>query len=420
MVDQRLKVNDLDPFEFMLLYRGLKKMHTAWLNVIALVVVLMVFFATCTDGTVGAFRDFQFWADIQRVLGIATKPPSPPDFPFIRDVTSWFLLVIVISGALLLHRQWQYASRCLSSLAKNGAIVPRTQPVSNVFSRVLRIDKIISGAPPEQTFNVLVDRVVFCLSRRSAWLAASMIVTSLILTELLVLGQQHGLFQALAPHGLTPGERQVWLNQAYESWWASRYHVFGYLIYQVLALFGIFVILNFDVVGVAIMYVIIAMHFLMEPRADWLNRDGRFGWSPVARVYRIAIWANALLGAALTAVLLTLGIHNYNWVAVLVIVYMIFMPMFILTPWLVFRHVEVAARTKRISEIEEVMTSRGCDINDVEAAAPFIAEIERCHKAKISPLRLGAVPLSTYIILVIMPVLLAAAQIFFPIWFGHH
>ena len=103
------------------------------------------------------------------------------------------------------------------------------------------------------------------------------------------------------------------------------------------------------------MYVIIAMYFLIEPRADWLNRDGRFGWAPLAHAYRTVIWANALLGAALTVTLLALGISNYDWVVVLVVMYMILMPTFILMPWVAFRHVEEKARAARVSEIEAIM-----------------------------------------------------------------
>ena len=419
MVRRTFRIRDLDPFEFMLLYRGLKEVHTAWLAPIGLVSVGLIFLATSVNGTLGAFRDFQLWADTCRALGVPHTSASRPDFSFIRDVTSWFLLIIIVSGALLLHRQWQHISRCLSELAKNEAIVVRTKPISNVFSRLLRIDKIASDFPPEQAFYGLVSRVLSSLSRRSVLLFASMFFVSLVLAELLVLGEQHGLFQVLCPPGLSWAGRQAWLNDAYRSWWAGKYHVFGYLVYQVLAVFGIFIVLNFQVLGVVTIYLVIAMHFLLEPRADWLNRDGRFGWSPVARAYRTVIWANALLGAALAVILLALGISNYTWVAVLVVVYILLIPIFVLTPWFAFRRVEQTARAVRVSEIDEMITSRSLDTDDVQALAPFIAEISRCGNARINPLRLGTASLSTYIFVVFLPIVIAAAEIFFPIRFGH-
>jgi hypothetical protein len=290
-VRRQISVRDLDPFEFMLLYRGLKKVNTAWLATIGLVTLGLVFLAASVDGTLGTFRDFQFWwSDAQRVLGVPSMPASPADFSFIRDVTTWFLLSMIISGALLLHRHCQHISRCLSGLAKSGAIVTRAQPKRNAFSRLLLVDRIVSGVPPEQAFGVLVDRVVAGLSRRSVWLLMSIIVASLVFAELLVLGQQHGLFQMLAPQGLSRTGKQVWLDDAYRSWWAGKYHVFGYLIYQVLAVLGIVIVLSIQVVGVSSIYVTIAMYFLAEPSADWLNRDGHFGWAPMARAYRPVIW----------------------------------------------------------------------------------------------------------------------------------
>jgi hypothetical protein len=288
------------------------------------------------------------------------------------------------------------------------------------LSRLLLIDKIVSDAPPDEAFGVLVGRVVAGLSRRSVRILVSTIVASLVLAELLVLGQQHGLFQVLAPQGLSRAGRQAWLDDAYRSWWAGKYHVFGYLIYQVLAVFGIFIVISFQVLGIISIYVTIAMYFLVEPSADWLNRDGRFGWAPMARAYRPVIWANVLGGAALTVVLMSLGINNYNWVVVLVVVYMILMPIFLLTPWLALRRVEKEARLVRIGEIEGIIASRGIDTEkDIETLAPLVAEIDRCRTARINPLRLGTARLSTFIILVLLPIGVAAAEIFFPLRFGH-
>jgi hypothetical protein len=245
------------------------------------------------------------------------------------------------------------------------------------------------------------------------------VLVSIVLAVLLLLGEQHGLFQVLAPPGLSPAARHAWLTEAYRSWWAGQDHVFGYLVYLVLAVFAIFIILSFETVGLVAIYVLVAMHFLVEQGADWLNRDGRFGWSPLARVYRTVMWANVLLGAALTITLLALGIQNYSWVAALVILYMVLLPVFSIGPWLAFRHVEDKARAARVSEIDGMITGRCPNTNDVEKLAPYIAEIDRCRKAKISPLRLGTVSVSSYTIAIVIPVLLAAAQIIFPIRFGH-
>jgi hypothetical protein len=336
-----------------------------------------------------------------------------------RDVTSWFLTSVTIVGVLLLHREWQHMARCLSRLANNGALVYREQRLSSTFSRLLGVDRMVAGVAPENALNVLVGRVVGTLARRSHRLTLSLIAVSIVLAQLLTLGEQGSLFQTLAPDNLSPAARTLWLNNAYASWWAGSHHVFGYVLYQVLATFAIFIILSFQTAGACAVYVTVAMHFVVEPSADWLNRDGRFGWTPVAYVFRTVVWANALLGATLTVVLVSLGIGNYGWVSGLVVLYIIVIPISIVVPWLAFRRVEKNAKKLRITEIEAAIKSHGLhEEDDIDKLAPYVKEIDRCQSIRIRPLRFGTASFSTYILLAVLPVLLTVAQILFPIEFS--
>jgi hypothetical protein len=418
MAGRRIMTRDFDPFEFTWIYTGKKDSHTARLIVIGVVIVGLVLLTTGVSGTFGGSADFQPAEDVERLLRFANPPLSRPDFPLMRDITSWFLALMIISGALLLHRQWQHMARCLSGLAANGVLLARTPPRSNRFSKLLGVDRMIAGVPTEKALDAIVDRVVGTLSRRSSWLTLAMVVASILLAELLVLGQANGLFQTLAPDGLSPADRATWLQDAYRNWWAGSHHVFGYLLYQVLAVFAIFVILNFQMTGMVAVYVTVAMYFVVEPSADWLNRDGRFGWSPMARLFRTVVLASALLGATLTLVIVSLGIGNYAWVSGLVVLYALLMPLSVAVPWIVFRRVEENAKKLRMAEIEQIIRSQHLDVErDIAAMAPFIVEIDRCRGARIRPLRLGSASGSTYIVLVVLPVLLAVAQIVFPIQF---
>jgi hypothetical protein len=419
MARERITTCDLDPFEFTWIYGGLRKVHTAWLLVIGVLIIGLLWMATSIDGTLGDVKQVQIWADIRRVLGDSGVPASSPDFTLMRDVTSWFLVGVIIVSVLILHRQWQHISICLSTLAQSGALVALEDRKSNVFSKILGVDRIVSSAESKDALDTLVTKVTTWLARRTVWFLVLMILTALVLAKLLMLGQENGLFQTLAPRGLSPADREEWLDQAYRNWWAGNSHTFGNILYLVLAMFGIFVILSFQLTGIVCIYVAIAMHYVVAPSADWLNRDGRFGWSPMARVYRPVVWANAIMGATMTVVLASLGIDNYDWVVGLLVLYLVMMPIFVLVPWFAFRRVEEKARAVRIKEIEDLMESRGIDPDvDIEVAAPIVAEIDRCRTARIRPLRLGAASLSTYVLFVILPVVLAAAQIFFPLKFG--
>ena len=420
MARRRISTCDYDPFEFTLIYRGRKDTHTAWLSIIGVVIVALLLLVTYVSGTLGTFQDFQLWTDIRRVLKISNTSAATPEFPFMRDVTSWFLIFAIITGTLLLHRQWQYMARCLSQLAGNGVLVHRPKRSSNLFSKLLGVDRMVAGVSQEEALNRLVHRVVGALARRTSWLTLSLIIVSIVLAQLLALGEQKdGLFQTLAPSGLAAAARTAWLDNAYGSWWAGTHHVFGYLLYQVLAVFAIFIVLSFQTAGICAVYVMVAMHFIVEPSADWLNRDGRYGWAPLAYVYRTVVWSNASLGATLTVILVALGLGNYGWVLGLVVLYIIVIPISIIVPWITFRRVERNAKKLRIAEIEAAITSHGIDEeSDIALMAPYVLEIDRCQAVRIRPLRLGTASFSTYVLLAVLPILLTVAQILFPLKFN--
>src|SRR5215204_2340735 len=157
---------DFNPFEFTYMFRGhLGKFHTGWLGIVGVVIVGALLIATTVDNTFGTRRDFQAWDDFQRTLG-ADVSPSAPSFPLVRDPVNWFLAFAIVSGALLLHRQWQCMSTCLSGLMENGAIAPREKTISSRYSRLLAVDKKISGVPSEQALTVLVATVMASMRRR--------------------------------------------------------------------------------------------------------------------------------------------------------------------------------------------------------------------------------------------------------------
>jgi hypothetical protein len=310
-------------------------------------------------------------------------------------------------------------SRCLSELAKNGVILAREKPTSNVISKLLRIDVMISGVPPSRSLDTFVGRVTRTLSKNKIWILLPLLVASVILAYLLVLGQENGLFQTLAPSDLSPAAREQWLHDAYRSWWAGTSHVMSHIVYFVFAILAVFVILSFQAVGIFAIYVTVGMHFLIEPSADWLNRDGRYGWAPLGRLYRTVMVAAALLGATLTVVLISLGPTNFGWIVSLLASYVFLMPIFTILPWLLFRRAQQNARALRIEQIEQIIEKMKIDPEqDIERMGPYLAEIDRCWSARIRPLRISSISFPTYLTLIILPIILAAAQIIFPLQFG--
>lgn len=129
-------------------------------------------------------------------------------------------------------------------------------------------------------------------------------------------------FWAAAAHlPASTSSSPAWMRQAYQSWWAGKGHVFAYVLYVVLATFSIFLILTFQVIGIFAIYVTIGMYF----------------------------------GTTLTVVLASLGVKNCNWVAALVVIYVLLMPMFTLVPWVVFRRAEENAQRLRVAQLRSSM-----------------------------------------------------------------
>jgi hypothetical protein len=430
MSRQKLVAADFDPFYFSHLFRRRKHTPNYRLWLVGLLAVVPLIVVNVAQRTIGAPRHFQLVDDLGRITGLGTVPPAVPEFPLLRDVTSWLLLLAVISGAVLLHKQWQLMSICLGQLVENGALVPKKEvhtgpadaPVLdarrtfglNGFTRVLGIDRIIAGCTVEDALSTLVNTVNQRMRTIRSVSFLTLLLLAFILSGLLIQGEKHGLFTTVAPRDLSGAEFDHWLAEAYQSWWAGENHLAGHYLYWLYAVFAIFVILQYHVVGLVTIYLTIGLRFVCRPSADWLNRDGRYGWTPLGRVFRTVLFATTLLGLGLTITLAVLGLGNFPWVGALVVLYLVVVPVFILVPPIVFRKAEATAKDDRIADLLDVIEKRKIDIlEDVEATTPFVAEIERCRTAKIRPLRLRTAS-SSFLILVLLPIILAAVQTFFP------
>jgi hypothetical protein len=231
-------------------------------------------------------------------------------------------------------------------------------------------------------------------------------------------GQTHGVFKEFAPADLTGERRQQWLDAAYQSWWASQnHHTFGYLVYLLLASLGFYVILSFMTVGLASLWVVFGISRTCQLSADWLNRDGRHGWRPMAKVYRTVVQATALLSLAITVTLGVVGLDNLRWISVLAGLYVLFVPLFVMYPRVVFLKVARQAKEDRRKDISAAIKERNLNISrDFPELEPFFAELERCHAADIQPLRLRGSSYSSFMFVVLLPILLGVAQVIVPLF----
>lgn len=386
--------------------------------------------ASVREETFGSVADFMLLDDIRRVFRIGNPEPSPPEFPFIRDLPSWFLATVIVLTCVLVHRQWTLMQECLPKLISNGVLVPRAQAVWSSLHRRLGMERLVNrhslpGAPAGATaFDVFVD----ALNERWCGLVARanvpLFAGAVLLVGFVILNvQQNGVFEVLAPPGQDATEREEWLTEAYNSWWAATPHVLGLTVYAAAGTLGIFIVLLQNAVGIACVYLGVAMPGLATFGANWDDPEECYGWGPLSRMYRTVYWSLMLHGGTLSMLLIVLGVRNFRWLAALVLLWTAAIPLYTVVPWAVFRAVRREAIRARIEEIHEGLADDLAreDLSDTQKLeARRIARDEKkaVAKARITPLRLPKRQIPAFVVTVLFPVVLAVFQLWFSLQFG--
>lgn len=417
---------DFDPYHIMLHSNGARA--RLWVpGLIAAVMVAVLLLVNAAQGTLGGRSDLRIPTDARRPF-TAVHSYSPPSFPLARDVVSWILLLSVISGLLLLHREWQLMKECIPNLVKNGALLPR-DPVYldddeleldveatyelDWLSRRMGVDRMIKSALPGEAMDTLLRRMKRFLTHRvKPFLIAGVLLVSIVCAYALMNGQHRGLFTGFAPADYTGSQLRNWLTQAYSGWWAGPDHFAGQTLYLIYAIFAFIIIAAFNVIGIIALYLVVALQYVSKPSADWLNRDGRYGWQPLAAVFRTVLAAVGLLGVTLAVTLTSIGLQNLPWIGPVVAVYVLYAPLFVGVPAWIFRTTEKTAKRARVEELFEAANQlSSIDLTMLSARAAAIAEIERTRKADFRPLRLWSASNAAFVSVWILPIVLTIIQI---------
>ena len=416
----KLVTRDFDPFAALPLFGRLRRVNSWVLGLpIGAALIGLVVSASALGGTIGNAKDCQPVQDFERVFDLGHPLPSAPSFPLIRDVTSWYLVLAVIATCIVVHRQWQLMARCLTDLADNGSLRLKTNITLNRRLRFLRVHRYIDPQRPDTALDSFVGKVNELVAQRVAkWAPAIGIIAALLVLSLIV-GDKENLFHALIPKGLSAGAQRQWLARSYDSWWAGINHPSGLFGYFLGAFIGAYVIVLQNLIGFAAVYVVMVMPSLVEFDADWLNRDGHYGWKPLARVFRTVYLSLTLHGLAISVLLVVLGLQSFPWIVGLVTIWVVVVPIYIFVPWILFRRLEDNARQRRMKALSMLVDGMAADSGeDLPKLRAVISEIDRVRRAHIRPLRVLVPELATFGIAVILPVILTAAQIWFPISFG--
>ena len=421
------KVREFDPFKLARSFEWSRKHSSWWLLGLAPVCLVIVAAGALLAGRFGTIRDTRMiWLDIQASIGIEASTEFSPNFTFMRDATTWFLISVIVLTCMLVHRQWKLMRSALPELAAYGALKPLIdgrrigRRRRDRWTRRLKLEEIIETQDSEEYLNAVVDRVDRILAKN---FALGFAVAAFFLAFVPVGGSfALGIYGAFAPSEVPADEVGLWAKDAYDSWWAGirsdglRW-LFGTIAYVAVASLGIYVILLQNFVGVLAVYIVLCIPRVTLVDADWLNRDGRFGWSPIGRIFRTVYLSLALHGLSLSVLLITFGIDHSPLLIVLIGIWVVVTPLYLIVPLVVFRRISRSARKRRLDDLAKMMKSAGIDLlSDGGRLGPCIFEIERVNNARIQPLRMGRLEIPALVVIV-LPIVIAVAQTVFQVQF---
>jgi len=405
-----------DPFSFIPVFaKRLSRLHSGWLVVPWLAVGLLVLVITDIEGALGTLSDIRWLTDLEHVFG-RHVPETPPRVPLIRDVFDMALFLLMGVGFVLLHRQWQYIARCMPRLLEAKVIVPRRQPRLSRLTGLLGMNRLIGEHEDDGAYERLDRKLTSVGLGVKLFLVAFVVLGGLVLAFLLRSALDENVLRVFVPTDVSPLKQQQWLVEARNSWWAGRTHPIGYALYNLITWFGMSLIVAYNVMGIIAVYVGIAVYLVIDPAADWYNRDGRYGWLPMAEVYRTVYWSIILFCVVMSVLVALLGSKTPIAIIGLAVLYALLIPIYTFVPWLVFRKIEEQARADRQTVISKAL--EGTDESDFEKTQAFVAEFARCRNVRIRPMSIGRLTFSGFASLVLLPIGLTLVQIYFPFGFG--
>lgn len=349
--------------------------------------------ASAIESTLGTSADFDPVQDVRRALDKENVAPAVPSFPYLRDSPSWFLALAIALTFVVVHRQWQLMSACVPDLRASKAIGDKPIPTWGRIHRLLGVERAVSRTPSTTPFDSLLVWLNNVFRRVGQANGVVVLFSSLGIMLVLIHLRDNGIFEVLAPPGQTAAEHKAWLDDSYRSWWASTTYGIGLSLYFLSATAAVALILLQNSVGLACVYIAISMPALLEFGADWTNRDGNYGWKPLASMYRTVILSLVLHFVTLLMLFWFLGPDNFFWLGLLAVVWTVVFPLYTFIPALVLRRSVREACRREVEAIDAHLAESltRMTLTDAEESSlrhDFGVRRDRVHQArgKIHPL----------------------------------
>lgn len=396
--------------------------------------------------SLGSIHDWRLPADALSAVRVVfldkVATDSDPSFPLVRDYPSTLLLIAIAATAGIVVYQWNLFSKCVGQLMQNGVLRTRTKSIAPKANPYLPFDqlrdveytderpawsrfiiKAVVGGPSmgADPLRWLLHTTNQGLRKRclpgTIWSNVPTVAVAIALVTALVAGEYTSeVFRVLVPHEVGSGEYDDWLTRTYENWWAGWENKAGFASYVCIALFGVYIIILQNLAGFRIILLVACLPAASTFHIDWQNRDGHFGWAPLARVYRTVMWSLAIHFGALGLVVFVLGLTGVVWVVALVVMWVVAAGAYIGVPFVVFRGVYNRGAAERIDTYfrnsPEMPSGKMERIGREDLDREWTSAVHSCHfhPLYIRPRTPGWLALS-----LIVPSVLALVQTAIPI-----
>lgn len=337
-------------------------------------------------GVLGRFQDQDYSALLAALLGVETEGSTASDFSLAGDPLSWGVGAIAAASGCLILLQWRYMEKCIPEAVESGALTPKRDDEGN------------------DMLAQLVGSANGILGRR--WTGAAIILSLAMFVGLELSGTRNGMYANFAPANLQGDDVAAWSRQAYESWWASENHLIPYALYHIFLIFAAYCIVLQNLVGLVTVGVVARLRKVSELSADWSNVDGRYGWSSFQKVFATVEISLFIHGLGLSILILMIGTDHVRWLSLLIAMWVIFVCLYLLLPWYVFRGTGRAAAKREISRLQA--EAKGADKINAHQTAMFIANLK---STKISPIGLAPRGFFPRFAGILFPVLIAFVQV---------
>lgn len=238
-----------------------------------------------------------------------------------------------------------------------------------------------------------------------------------LLTLLLVWGEYESkVFRVIVPYGVGSPAYDGWLNLIYRNWWASWESLPGFVAYCIIAYFAIYVIIIQNIAGLRAVILIGSLPSVATFHVDWQNRDGHFGWRPLADAYRTVVVSLAVHVFALGLIVFVMGLSGVVWIVGLLLLWLAAATAYIGVPFLTFRGVYKESATERVRVyFQSVPPLPNEALARIEREDSDRSWANQVHSCEFHPLFLRRRTPSWLLLYLVVPALLAVVQTVFPL-----